>query len=121
MATRPLRIAKPYSYAAYAYLSLHLNTSTPKPSFHRPFPLPSSPFSSRNRRLFCSATLPSTNTVPQFRKKLKVADVKSEQFDSLGNTLVLQGWVRTLRLQSSVTFLEVSSIQLVNFIALSSN
>ncbi|CAL5197982.1 unnamed protein product [Lathyrus oleraceus] len=108
MATRPLRIAKPYSYAAYAFLSLHLNTSTPKPSFHRPFPLPSSPFSSRNRRLFCSATLPSTNTVPQFRKKLKVADVKSEQFDSLGNTLVLQGWVRTLRLQSSVTFLEIN-------------
>ncbi|XP_058764998.1 asparagine--tRNA ligase, chloroplastic/mitochondrial-like [Vicia villosa] len=101
MATRPLRIAKPYSYAAYAYLSLHLNTSLPKPSFHRPFP-------SQNRRLFCTATLPSTNTVPQFRKKLKVADVKSEQFDSLGNTLVLQGWVRTLRLQSSVTFLEIN-------------
>ncbi|XP_058766544.1 asparagine--tRNA ligase, chloroplastic/mitochondrial-like [Vicia villosa] len=108
MATRPLRIAKPYSYAAYAYLSLHLNTSTPKPSFHRPFPLSSPPFSSQNRRLFCTATLPSTNTVPQFRKKLKVADVKSEQFDSLGNTLVLQGWVRTLRLQSSVTFLEIN-------------
>ncbi|CAK8562731.1 unnamed protein product [Lathyrus sativus] len=108
MATRPLRIAKPYSYAAYAYLSLHFNTSTPKPSFHRPFPLPSPPSSSQNRRLFCTATLPSTNTVPQFRKKLKVADVKAEQFDSLGNTLVLQGWVRTLRLQSSVTFLEIN-------------
>ncbi|KAL5064297.1 hypothetical protein RYX36_026034 [Vicia faba] len=107
MATRPLRIAKPYSYAAYAYLSLHLNTSTPKPSFHRPFPL-SSPPSSQNRRLFCTASLPSTNTVPQFRKKLKVADVKSQQFDCLGNTLVLQGWVRTLRLQSSVTFLEIN-------------
>ncbi|GAU24498.1 hypothetical protein TSUD_156100 [Trifolium subterraneum] len=103
MATRPLRLVKPYSYALFTYL----NASTPnKPSFLRPF-------SSPRRRLFCSATLPSaandtTNKVPQFRKKLKVSDVKDDQFDSLGNTLVLQGWVRTLRLQSSVTFLEIN-------------
>jgi len=120
MATRPLRIVKPFSYAASAYL----NASTLKPSFLlRSYPLPSPPFSSSHRRrIFCTATLPSdaTNKVPQFRKKLKVSDVKDDQFDSLGNTLVLQGWVRTLRLQSSVTFLEVNSIhqfiKLVNFI-----
>ncbi|KAK2356231.1 asparagine--tRNA ligase [Trifolium repens] len=103
MATRPLRLVKPYSYALFSYL----NASTPKPSFLRPF-------SSPRRRLFCTATLPSggnditTNKVPQFRKKLKVSDVKDDQFDSLGSTLVLQGWVRTLRLQSSVTFLEIN-------------
>jgi asparaginyl-tRNA synthetase len=109
MATRPLRLVKPYSYALFSYL----NASTPKPSFLRPF-------SSPRRRLFCTATLPSgakdttTNKVPQFRKKLKVSDVKNDQFDSLGNTLVLQGWVRTLRLQSSVSFLEVNSIHRLN-------
>ncbi|PNX77864.1 asparagine-tRNA ligase chloroplastic/mitochondrial-like, partial [Trifolium pratense] len=102
MATRPLRLVKPYTYALFSYL----NASTPKPSFLRPF-------SSHRRRFFCSATLPSgandtTTKVPQFRKKLKVSDVKDDQFDSLGNTLVLQGWVRTLRLQSSVTFLEIN-------------
>lgn len=108
MATRPLRIVKPFSYAAFAYL----NASSLKPSFLlRSHTLPSSPFSSSHRRrIFCTATLPSdaTNKVPQFRKKLKVVDVKDDQFDSLGNTLVLQGWVRTLRLQSSVTFLEIN-------------
>lgn len=129
MATRPLRIVKPFSYVAFAYLNA---SSTLKPSFLlRSHPLPSSPFSSSHRRrIFCTATLPSdaTNKVPQFRKKLKVSDVKDGQFDSLGNTLVLQGWVRTLRLQSSVTFLEVTStqfdsslIKLVNFISIPSN
>ncbi|XP_004508904.1 asparagine--tRNA ligase, chloroplastic/mitochondrial [Cicer arietinum] len=113
MATRPLRIVKPYGYAAFAYLSIHLNaSSTPKPSFLRSFPFPSSPFSSRHRRLFCTATLPSANDtankVSQFRKKLKVADVKGDQLDVIGHTLVITGWVRTLRLQSSVTFLEIN-------------
>ncbi|KAK2416780.1 Class II aminoacyl-tRNA and biotin synthetases superfamily protein [Trifolium repens] len=95
-----------FSERVYALFS-YLNASTPKPSFLRPF-------SSPRRRLFCTATLPSggndttTNKVPQFRKKLKVSDVKDDQFDSLGNTLVLQGWVRTLRLQSSVSFLEIN-------------
>lgn len=119
MATRPLRIVKPYGYAAFAYLSIHLNaSSTPKPSFLRSFPFPSSPFSSRHRRLFCTATLPSANDtankVSQFRKKLKVADVKGDQLDVIGHTLVITGWVRTLRLQSSVTFLEVNSIHRLN-------
>lgn len=115
MATRPLRIVKPFSYAAFAYLNASF--------LLRSHPLPSSPFSSSShrRRLFCTATLPSDATikVPQFRKKLKVSDVKDDQFDSLGNTLVLQGWVRTLRLQSTVTFLEVNSIQFTDSMNLS--
>lgn len=48
--------------------------------------------------------------VGEFRRRLKVVDVKGgpdEGLDRLGQTLVVQGWVRTLRVQSSVTFIEV--------------
>lgn len=113
IATRQLRVIKPCGYAALAYLSLHFN-ATPKPSFLRPYPYPSSPFSPRLRRCLCTATLPSgeTNKVAEFRKKLKVADVKGDDVGMLGHTIVLKGWVRTLRLQSSVSFLEVSQFTL---------
>lgn len=46
-----------------------------------------------------------------FRKKLRIAEVKGgpdEGLDRLGQTLVVQGWVRTIRVQSSVTFIEVT-------------
>lgn len=49
--------------------------------------------------------------VGEFRKKLRIADVKGgpdEGLDRLGQTLVVQGWVRTIRVQSSVTFIEVT-------------
>ncbi|XP_061341069.1 asparagine--tRNA ligase, chloroplastic/mitochondrial [Gastrolobium bilobum] len=98
IATRNLRFVKPYA-SALVYLSLY---ATPKPLFLRP-----SPFSSR--RCFCAAaTLRSAEKVGEFRKKLRVADVKGEGLDLLGHNLVLKGWVRTLRLQSSVTFIEVN-------------
>ena len=51
------------------------------------------------------------NTVGEFRKKLKIADIKGgpdEGLDRVEQTLVVIGWVRTLRVQSSVTFLEVT-------------
>ncbi|GMN32813.1 hypothetical protein TIFTF001_003852 [Ficus carica] len=49
--------------------------------------------------------------VGEFRKKLRVADIKGspeQGLDRLGHTLVVKGWVRTLRVQSSVTFIEVN-------------
>ena len=49
--------------------------------------------------------------VGEFRKRLKVVDIKGgpdEGLDRLGQTLVVMGWVRTLRVQSSVIFIEVS-------------
>lgn len=103
IATRPFRLIKPYT-AALAYLSLH---TTSKPPSLRPNPPP--PFSSR-RRLFCAATLPSADhKVSKFRKKLKIADVKADDdLTLLGQTLVLTGWVRTLRPQATVTFLEIN-------------
>lgn len=42
---------------------------------------------------------------------MRLVDVKGgpdEGLDRLGHTLVVRGWVRTLRLQSSVTFIEVN-------------
>lgn len=49
--------------------------------------------------------------VREFRKRLRIVDVKGgphEGLDRLGQKLVVKGWVRTLRAQSSVTFLEVN-------------
>lgn len=48
--------------------------------------------------------------VGEFRKKLRISEVKGgldEGLDRVGQTLVVKGWVRTLRVQSSVTFMEV--------------
>ncbi|MED6215756.1 hypothetical protein PIB30_001377 [Stylosanthes scabra] len=76
----------------------------------------SPPFPSRS---FCAATLQSSDgaaatahsKVGEFRRKLKVVDVKGgpdQGLDKLGHCLVITGWVRTLRLQSSVTFVEIN-------------
>ncbi|KAF8412424.1 hypothetical protein HHK36_000388 [Tetracentron sinense] len=49
--------------------------------------------------------------VREFRKRLRIADIKGgpdEGLDRLGQKLVVRGWVRTLRVQSSVTFIEVN-------------
>lgn len=49
--------------------------------------------------------------VGKFRKKLKIVDVKGgpdQGLDRVGQMLVVTGWVRTLRAQSSVTFIEVN-------------
>ncbi|XP_022154023.1 asparagine--tRNA ligase, chloroplastic/mitochondrial [Momordica charantia] len=49
--------------------------------------------------------------VGEFRKKLRVSEIKGgldEGLDRVGQTLVVKGWVRTLRFQSSVTFMEVN-------------
>ncbi|XP_074327454.1 asparagine--tRNA ligase, chloroplastic/mitochondrial-like [Apium graveolens] len=52
-----------------------------------------------------------SDKVGKFRKRLKIVDIKGgpdEGLDRLGQTLVVKGWVRTLRAQSSVTFIEVN-------------
>ncbi|KAL4565647.1 hypothetical protein LXL04_029750 [Taraxacum kok-saghyz] len=49
--------------------------------------------------------------VGEFRKRLTIVDIKggeSEGVDRLGQTLTVKGWVRTVRIQSSVTFIEVN-------------
>ncbi|KAF9679162.1 hypothetical protein SADUNF_Sadunf07G0111400 [Salix dunnii] len=96
------------------------------PKFHHFFQLSGLP----RRRFFCSVisgALQSNesakvgflekeksevgNRVGEFRKKLKIADIKGgpdEGLDLVGKTIVVMGWVRTLRVQSSVTFVEVN-------------
>ncbi|KAG9158505.1 hypothetical protein Leryth_016152 [Lithospermum erythrorhizon] len=90
-------------------------------SLHR-IPLPSTTTSPPSTFLhrFCSTisatlspiqTQPNSKKVGEFRKKFKIADVKAgsdEGLELLGRSLVVQGWVRTLRAQSSVTFIEVN-------------
>ncbi|KAL0395230.1 UNVERIFIED_CONTAM: Asparagine--tRNA ligase, chloroplastic/mitochondrial [Sesamum latifolium] len=82
---------------------------------------------SRQQRAFCSvvsaavssgeATKPEPvelekgERIREFRKKFKIADIKGgpdQGLNRLGENLVVRGWVRTLRVQSSVMFIEVN-------------
>lgn len=50
------------------------------------------------------------NVVKEFRKRLSIEEIKSGDdggLGRLGERLEVRGWVRTVRLQSSVTFMEV--------------
>lgn len=119
------------TYSTLRFLSLYPRPTTLVPQSKPPhliFP-PSLP---RRRRSFCTvvaAALHSGGTKPEisetwkaetrageFRKKLKVVDIKGgpdEGLDRLGQTLVVTGWVRTFRVQSSVTFIEVNVTQII--------
>ncbi|KAI9111115.1 hypothetical protein K1719_017990 [Acacia pycnantha] len=129
--TRHLRLTP---NAAFRYLSLYrkpisnLPTSLPKPILFRSYPFPDFSPEIPRRRCFCTVidgeAVETTKLdvvqdrrgqvggrVGEFRKKLKVVDIKSgpnEGLDFLGQTLVVKGWVRTLRVQSSVTFVEIN-------------
>ncbi|XP_030469380.2 asparagine--tRNA ligase, chloroplastic/mitochondrial isoform X1 [Syzygium oleosum] len=49
--------------------------------------------------------------VGEFRKRLRISEIKGgadEGLGLVGRTLTVMGWVRTLRAQSSVTFIEVN-------------
>lgn len=121
-AATALRLLRPFSAAPFLAFSTtnKLNCSV------APLLLFSAAAVSRRQRRFCtviSATVSSgeaTKTEPielakgakirEFRRKLKIADIKGgadEGLNRLGESLVVRGWVRTLRAQSSVTFIEV--------------
>ncbi|XP_062074745.1 asparagine--tRNA ligase, chloroplastic/mitochondrial [Humulus lupulus] len=111
---------KPYS--SLRILSLYSSLPRTRPLIFPPLfrrVLQSSPA----RTCFCSLVSGGERTKPEisenwksesvgdFRKKLRVADIKGgpdEGLERLGQTLVVKGWVRTLRVQSSVTFIEVN-------------
>lgn len=60
--------------------------------------------------LSAGETTEETQKVGEFRKRIRIADIKGgsgEGLDKLGQSFVVRGWVRTLRMQSSVTFIEV--------------
>lgn len=49
--------------------------------------------------------------VGEFRKRLRIVHIKggpNEGLERLGQYLVVRGWVRTIRMQSSVTFIEIN-------------
>ncbi|XP_013655815.2 asparagine--tRNA ligase, chloroplastic/mitochondrial [Brassica napus] len=80
------------------------------------------------RRCFCTAVTESAGSgegkkvdnsyenrfgsrVGEFRRKLKIAEVKGgadQGLGRVGQSLSIMGWVRTLRSQSSVTFIEIN-------------
>lgn len=77
-----------------------------------------------NRRFLCSssvsartaetteATTQSGETVKEFKKRLRIEEVKGGPDEGLGwvgKGLTVRGWVRTCRVQSSVTFIEVGT------------
>ncbi|KAK9716377.1 hypothetical protein RND81_06G229100 [Saponaria officinalis] len=54
---------------------------------------------------------PETSKIGEFRRRLRIADIKGgsdEGLGRVGENLVVRGWVRTIRIQSSVTFIEVN-------------
>ncbi|XP_051146836.1 asparagine--tRNA ligase, chloroplastic/mitochondrial [Andrographis paniculata] len=108
-----VRLLKSFSSVAPSFFYKR-NTRPATPSH-----LFSSAALSRQRHTFCTANVVSTEPngletgakIREFRKKLKIADIKGgpdQGLDRLGENLVVQGWVRTLRVQSSVTFIEVN-------------
>ncbi|KAL8477697.1 hypothetical protein ACS0TY_029842 [Phlomoides rotata] len=121
-AATTLRLLKPFSAAA-PFFSLFNNPRLKHSTY--PLLLFSTAAVSRHQRCFCvSATISSGEAtkpepielekgakIREFRKKLKIADIKGgadEGLNRLGETLVVRGWVRTIRAQSSVTFIEVN-------------
>lgn len=89
-------------------------TSVFRPKFLAPSHAPTIP----DRRCFCTATEVATATtdenlgekIGEFRKRVSIVDIKGGQeegVDKLGQDLTVRGWVRTVRVQSSVTFIEV--------------
>ncbi|XP_057526915.1 asparagine--tRNA ligase, chloroplastic/mitochondrial isoform X1 [Amaranthus tricolor] len=122
-----LRLRAPittFSFFSHSLSLLHLNPRKP-PSFH-PHSFFSSPAQfqplfplTHHQRCFCalvedskpSGNVASGEKVGEFRKRLRIVDIKGgpdEGLDRLGQNLVVRGWVRTVRIQSSVTFIEVN-------------
>lgn len=112
-----------------------LPTTLAKPILFRTYPFPDFSQEIPRRRCFCSVIAGALHSgeavettkqdvvedrrgevggkVGEFRKRLRVVDIKSGPtggLDKVGQNLVVKGWVRTLRVQSSVTFVEVRVI-----------
>lgn len=121
-----LRLRAPITTLTFFSHSLSLLHSNPrKPPSSRSHFLFSSPAQlqplfplTHHQRCFCaivedskqSGNVDSGEKVGEFRKRLRIADIKGgpdEGLDRLGQNLVVRGWVRTVRIQSSVTFIEV--------------
>ncbi|KAL0331485.1 UNVERIFIED_CONTAM: Asparagine--tRNA ligase, chloroplastic/mitochondrial [Sesamum angustifolium] len=124
-AATALRFLKSFSGASPPLFSLLNNPRLTHPV--APLLLFSSSAFSRQQRAFCSVVSGAVSSgeatklepvelekgarIREFRKKFKIADIKGgpdQGLNRLGENLVVRGWVRTLRVQSSVTFIEVN-------------
>jgi asparaginyl-tRNA synthetase len=96
-------------------------------SFPLPRTAPVAAAASGRRQRFCAAAQASApapaaaatgaagEAVGEFRKRLRVADVKGGEDEGaawVGKELAVRGWVRTCRAQRTVTFVEVAHLQL---------
>ncbi|PWA38122.1 class II aminoacyl-tRNA and biotin synthetases superfamily protein [Artemisia annua] len=121
-ATVSLRL-KPLTTTTLRFLSTYHNNLKTFPTTHAPKRAHSfnhlTNSSYRNVRYFSVSAVSTgetletskTDKIGEFKKRLRVVDIKggeSEGLDSLGQVLTVRGWVRTLRVQSSVTFIEVN-------------
>ncbi|CAH2078794.1 unnamed protein product [Thlaspi arvense] len=99
-----------------------------RPLHRRVLPLLEGYPSNARRRCFCTAVSESLGSgegkkvesnyenrfgskVGEFKRKLKIAEVKGGEDEGLGRvgqSLTIKGWVRTVRSQSSVTFVEIN-------------
>ncbi|KAF3527653.1 hypothetical protein DY000_02038769 [Brassica cretica] len=114
-------------FSTLRFLSLfHISNPSPYSLFRpRRRLLFEDPAANSRRRRFCTGTSLSPSSsdgknnhgnqiwskVGEFRKKLRVAEVKGgadEGLGRVGQSLSVMGWVRTLRSQSSVTFIEIN-------------
>ncbi|KAH9611030.1 hypothetical protein KSS87_015320 [Heliosperma pusillum] len=74
-------------------------------------PLLSPPRRRLSSLISATVKLPETEKVGEFKKRLRISDIKGGSDEGLGRVgerLVVRGWVRTIRVQSSVTFIEVN-------------
>ncbi|KAH6829892.1 Class II aminoacyl-tRNA and biotin synthetases superfamily protein [Perilla frutescens var. hirtella] len=126
-AATTLRLLKPLSAASAAPLFALSNNPRLNRSVAPLLLFSSAAVVSRHHHRFCtmvSATVSSGEVtkpepidlkkgakIREFRRRLKIVDIKGgvdEGLNRLGETLEVRGWVRTLRAQSSVTFIEVN-------------
>ncbi|KAM7272744.1 hypothetical protein ACFE04_027407 [Oxalis oulophora] len=112
-----LRLKPPLRFLSF-YQSLPFSNPKTKPP---PLNFPPKFLLSPHRLCLCSKAQPleeeigsisisssSSGRVGEFRKKLKIAEIKGGADQRIGHTITVVGWVRTLRAQSSITFLEVN-------------
>ncbi|KAJ4872093.1 hypothetical protein Rs2_46264 [Raphanus sativus] len=73
--------------------------------------VPQSPGSGEGKKVENNYENRFGSIVGEFRRKLKIAEVKGgadQGLSRVGQSLSIMGWVRTLRSQSSVTFIEIN-------------
>lgn len=131
MAALPLLLSRAYAFSPAAISGPVCHTHAATQRFNSPIATiaPASTHGSvtarqRSSRLFCSAaessaaTEPATPSSPQIRQKVK--NLLESGSSLIGETVLLKGWVRTVRQQKTFAFIELndgSSLQGMQVVA----